>query len=80
MQGRLQTTSLLLLLSAWTGVCGLFCMLARDCSMKGAVRALRQFTLLASGVYFMSPLLQTLTHSVSRYGIVATEDRMFAAS
>lgn len=33
---------------------------------KYAKRAARQVTLLAAGVYFMSPLLQTLTRSVSR--------------
>lgn len=66
MQERLQATSLLMLLSAWTAVCGLCCVLAGDCSGHDAVRAIRQFALLAGGVYFMSPLLQTLTRSVSR--------------
>lgn len=32
-----------------------------------ARRAVRQVLLLAAGVYLMSPLLQTLTSSVSRY-------------
>lgn len=36
-----------------------------------AKRAVRQITLLTAGVYFMSPLLQTLTKSVSRWTALA---------
>lgn len=51
---------------------GCYCLVAggqgRD---RYAKRAARQITLLTAGVYFMSPLLQTLTRSVSSDSIVA---------
>ena len=65
LQGHLQAAALLLL-SVWTAICGLFCISAQDCSIHDAAQALRQLALLATGVYLMSPLLQTLTRSVSR--------------
>ena len=46
---------------------GLFCLTAgKHGSNEFAGRAARQVVLLTAGVYFMSPLLQTLTRSVSR--------------
>lgn len=67
MQGTLQPTALLSILFGVTALCGLACMLAESCSVKKAKKLLRQFCLLATGVYLMSPLQQTLTRSVSRW-------------
>lgn len=46
---------------------GSYAVAGHEGNVTCARRAVRQVLLLAAGVYLMSPLLQTLTSSVSRY-------------
>ena len=66
-QGWISPTPLLIIVTVPVLIAGGYCLIAggqgRD---RYAKRAARQITLLTAGVYFMSPLLQTLTRSVSR--------------
>lgn len=67
LQGWMSPRPLLLVVVLPIVLAGGYCAVAgRQAHTSFAKRAVRQVVLLTAGVYLMSPLLQTLTKSVSR--------------
>ena len=73
-QGWISPTPLLVVVIVPVVFAGVWCLIVGRQGCNGyAKHAARQITLLTAGVYFMSPLLQTLTRSVSRSALSAIQ-------